>query len=120
MVNDRKVLLRSVISLDSHFSESVQKLRRLPWDSPEVVVLTPVDIVLVLSRYVSGELTSDVVEEWANALECREDVGFPESQREAVQQAVFELANPVVTQALSPARAKELLVGISAATYPAL
>jgi len=116
LVNDRQALLHSVIALDSRFSESVQNLRRFPWDSPEVVLLTPGDILSVLSRYLSGEFMSDVVEEWANALECREDVGFPEGQREAVQRAVFELANPILTQPLSPERAKELLVELGAAT----
>src|SRR5262245_50269570 len=52
--------------------------RDYPWDSEHVLaVLTPEKASNLLSRYLSGELNSAQVEGWADAIEVREDIGFP-------------------------------------------
>ena len=43
-------------------------------------------------------MTAEDVEEWANALECRDDVSF---ENEEVRNSIFELANPTLHAANS-------------------
>lgn len=73
------------------------------WDSEsELIRLTSKDFYHVLSLYKQGSLSVAEVENWANALECRDDVGFASEQ---ARELLHELANPLLTQPLSSERA---------------
>ena len=70
-------------------------------------------MVNLLDKYLKGELTESQVEEWANALECREDVGLlPEKQIE-IQEVIFQLANPSLNKPITPDLAKSLKMQLS-------
>jgi hypothetical protein len=56
----------------------------------------------LISLFKRGSLSAADVEDWANALECRDDVGFSTSQ---AHELLHELANPLLTQPLSGERA---------------
>jgi hypothetical protein len=79
------------------------ELSGLGWDAPEpLVLLTREDIVRILDRYLAGELGAAEVTDWANLLECREDIGFPTGEEDVRSDAVFRLANPSLTDAVTP------------------
>jgi len=83
--------------------EAVSRLAEFAWDSEsELVLLTSEDCCHVLSLFKQGSLSATEIEDWANALECREDVGFSTSQ---TRELLHELANPLLTQPLSVERA---------------
>lgn len=48
------------------------------------------DLTDILARWSSGQMTAEDVEEWANAIECRDDVDF---ENEEVSEVISELAN---------------------------
>jgi hypothetical protein len=80
-------------------SEAVERLREFPWDSDdELVTMTRADGISCLDLYLTGSITADDVNVWAEALEGRDDVAF---DTELLSELLFELANPEITEPLS-------------------
>jgi hypothetical protein len=100
---NRAATLEALVKISMPISEAISRLAEFPWDSEsELVLLTPEDFFHVLSSFKRGSLSAAEVEDWANALECRDDVGFATSQ---ARELLHELANPLLTQPLSGERA---------------
>jgi hypothetical protein len=88
-------LLRALIGYELPVEPVLAALRSFGWDAPEpVVLLTREDIVRILDRYLAGKLTTEQVTDWADLVECREDIGFPSGDEDVLREAVFRLANP--------------------------
>ncbi len=93
---NRASTLAALVRITMPIPEAISRLAEFPWDSKsELVLLTPEDFCHVLSLFKQGSLSAAEVEDWANALECRDDVGFSTSQ---VRELLHELANPLLTQ----------------------
>jgi hypothetical protein len=100
---NRTATLEALVKISIPLSEAISRLAEFPWDSEtELVLLTPKDFCRVLSLFHQGSLSAAEVEDWANALECRDDVGISTSQG---HELLHELANPLLTQPLSDERA---------------
>ena len=100
---NRTATLEALVKISMPLSEAISGLAEFPWDSEsELVFITPKDYCHVLSLFKQGSLSAAEVEVWANALECRDDVGFSTSQ---AHELLYELANPLLTQPLSSERA---------------
>ncbi|WP_189375993.1 hypothetical protein [Thermomonas carbonis] len=72
-----------------------------------MITLEPVHAFAVLIRFLAGELSVTDVEDWANAIECREDIGL--DQESLMASVVFELANPLITRPLTRQSATDLV-----------
>lgn len=106
----RSAALNALVNVSIPVPEAISNLAHFPWDSDsDLIVLCLGDCVEVLSRFVRGELAKADVEAWANALECREDIGYANS---TVRALLHELANPLLTLKLTPHRANLLLARI--------
>jgi len=99
---ERTNWLRSLLSLEVPLDAVLVALQRFPWDSDELVTLTPEHISRVLRRFLAGELTARDVEHWANAIESRDDIAMSEF----VMEVLFDLANPLLHGEFNDARAK--------------
>ncbi|MNT14703.1 hypothetical protein D3C72_1497180 [compost metagenome] len=55
----------------------------------------------VLHRFLLGELEAQEVEDWANAIEGREDIGREAGFEDLVNAMLFDLANPLLNQTLT-------------------
>jgi hypothetical protein len=96
--------------MEGPVSEAAARLQAFPWDSEsDLVVMNAQDFARVLRRYCLGEIASPEIEDWANALECREDLGFASA---TLRELLHELANPLLTESLSNARAKHWLAAL--------
>ncbi|MCK4945423.1 MAG: hypothetical protein KAS59_04090 [Alphaproteobacteria bacterium] len=71
--------------------------------------MTRKNIISVLERYLHSELTAENVEDWANAVEIRDDIEFGIKNEETVLDAVYILANPVLEGSLPPEMARSLI-----------
>ncbi len=60
--------------------------------------------------FLKGKLNAAQIEEWANALECRGDVGFLPEKQSAIREAIFQLANPLLNKPITPDLAKLLKI----------
>ena len=65
------------------------------------------DVCAVLRRYLQGTLTAEQVTDWADLLECREDIAPVEGQ-EALAAVLFRLANPGLRGPVTPALARSI------------
>lgn len=115
MNNDRSVVIENLLNLSSPLDDLRQQLSSFDWDFEGVaVVLNRHHVMDVLSRYLSGELTAAIVEQWANLLEGREDISFDRMHEKWIADTIFELANPVLTARLDMTRARELIAQATA------
>lgn len=114
-VDERIKALRDLIELREPIPVAISRLRRFPWDSDaELVTVTPTDVTRILDAYLVGELSNTDVEDWADALEGRDDIGYELDQSDTLREIIFELANPLLTTPIEPARARSLKRSISA------
>lgn len=93
----RKQILQDLIAYRVPLQEVQNILGSLPWDSDEdLVQLSRQHVEAVLSRYLLGEISLKEIEDWANIIECREDIDYEE-----VADVLHVLANPAITTELT-------------------
>lgn len=107
---ERKELLNKLITMNGTIEFLNSELAKLGWDSQEdLVYLKRQHIVDMFERFLRREITMLNLAEWADAVECREDIGFEAGYEKLIKQIVFELANPDVAGTFSEMKAKILL-----------
>jgi hypothetical protein len=105
---DRADLIAELLCYGRSMPEVLAGLAVYGWDCDKPLADLKVShICYVLRRYIRAELSASQIEEWANAIECRDDIAYEPSSLE--RDTIFELANPELTQQFNPARAKQLL-----------
>ncbi len=110
MIEERAVLLKKILEVRDDIRALYLNLSQYGWDCDEELVTLKQDHALsVLDRYLNGQLTDDDVEDWANMIECREDVGF---ENKCLREFIHEMANPLLTQPLSEQTAKEWVINL--------
>ena len=81
----QQAMVSSLTRLDVPIADLKIALATLSWDA---------GIAAVLERFVNGDIQAAIAEEWANLVECREDIGFEVGYEEVVADAIYILANP--------------------------
>jgi hypothetical protein len=104
---ERRRILTGLLDQSIPLEQVRNGLAGFSWDSEsELVVFTCAHLRGVLRRFLNGELSADEVAAWAEAIECREDIG---NEVESLGDAVYELATPESEGVLTHARALALL-----------
>lgn len=62
-----------------------------------LVTFTRNHLLAALQKYLGSMVDAAQLEDWANAIECREDIDFEAGHEDMLQQAIFQLANPLLT-----------------------
>jgi len=105
-MNDRKALLAHLVRLERPLAPILERLGEFGWDSDqELLEVTASDITNVLQAYANEKVSGEEIEEWANALECREDL----KMKGEVKNAIHFLANPLLNEPLSRQVALKLI-----------
>jgi hypothetical protein len=105
-MRNREDILNDLINLKSNLTELQKELSQYSWDiETPVLIINKKDFTNVLQRCIDGKLTFLEVENWADAIECRDDLGFEDNN---VQEIIFELANPDINGEIT----KDLLKAI--------
>ncbi|MBA2654012.1 MAG: hypothetical protein H0U71_02965 [Gammaproteobacteria bacterium] len=105
----RTSLLEKLINLKGSVDVIMDELNKFNWDSDnELVTLTKQQILNALNNYIEGRITGTEIENWANAIESREDIGREKTHINLIDQVLYELANPYLTEQLTHERAKIL------------
>jgi hypothetical protein len=109
MAHDRASALRSLIAYEQPLDPILVALRSHGWDASEpLAILTSADVISILERYLSGDLTAQQVADWADLVECREDIELPQMGTASISDAVFHLANPNLRGELTPQVAERI------------
>jgi len=90
----RHDIVAALLRFDRPLEDLRAPLGALDWDAEPVATLTRAQIAAVLRRFRAGEIDAPTVEQWANLVECREDVEFEPRHAEIIADALFDLANP--------------------------
>lgn len=105
---DRAEALRDLLLLRQPVEKATSVLKSFPWDShKQLVALTRADACNALDRYLDGHLSSEELEQWANAIEGRDDVGFEPGSEALLKDFVFQMAMPEITTAVTQAVAAD-------------
>jgi len=114
-LKSRKELLEAILVGTEPINTVLRELAVLGWDSnQEFVTLHVHHVVKVLEEYLAGRRTAAAVEQWAEAIEGRDDIGLDASARAVLSEVIFELANPALCHPLTPLRARRILAMIGA------
>lgn len=112
-MTDRYAALQKVLK----FSQPIQKLEELlkdfSWDfdgDPQEMNIN--HLRAALERYISGELSAQGLEDWANLIEGREDIKYQEERVVIIEDYIYELANPELTKKISIAHAVDMVRAI--------
>jgi len=94
----RYAILESLLRLQRTPAELQEALAAVSWDAEEeLVTLTRRDVRDVLQRALQGRIPLTDVEVWAELIEGREDIGRESGSEDELNEAIFELANPSLT-----------------------
>jgi hypothetical protein len=109
-MKSRIELLKDLVSFHDPLEAILPPLLSYGWDSEETLYwVTPSDIQRILQRYLHDQLSETQVEEWADALEGRDDIGYKDPPTIMLQEIVFKLSNPLLTQKLEKGWAQSLV-----------
>ncbi len=99
MKRGRKEILTDLISLLDDVEILQHELINFSWDIEEPLVLfQKSNLIKVLNKFFSSEINLAVLEKWANAIECREDIEF---ENDDLQEIISEIANPTLYEITS-------------------
>jgi hypothetical protein len=104
---NRKELLKDLLNFKYSLAKITSKLNEFGWDSDEdLVIIKRSHLLKVLHSYINGKIEKADVENWANIIECREDIGTEKQYEDLINDVIYELANPYLTEQLTKKRAK--------------
>ena len=91
-IDDEIGILLDLVHFKNNIDTLKNMLSQIGFDSEtELVSMSRDDIVEILQRSLDKKISFLGLEEWANLIECREDIGFDD---EKTQEMIFKLANP--------------------------
>ena len=94
-MNHRQSVLQALVTFSQPLEFLIKELSQFEWDyEGEPVIIEPLHVVSILNRFLSGHLNAKQVEQWANLIECREDIDYEASNRKQLEQVIYEFANP--------------------------
>lgn len=106
----RKWLLKQVIQFKPDWENLTKDLLAFDWDyEGEPVFLDKENISKVLELYIEGDIEEKTVYRWADFLEVREDVDYPEEYEGVISEILLELANPDTHGRLTLGNARKML-----------
>lgn len=98
----RTNLLRRLVCYEQPIEPVLDQLRKHGWDceTPVFCVLNE-HLVNILNRYLDDELDAAGLQDWAECLEEREDIGFEEGCETLFRAIIFELGNPEINHGIT-------------------
>jgi len=108
MQNERKYVLNNIVKFNKSIYDLEEEIKKFTWDwdDKELLLIKKKDILSVLKRFTKNELTSKDIENWANLIECREDLAFDEDN---IKEVIYILANPYLEGELTDEFCKKLI-----------
>ncbi|MEV8879849.1 hypothetical protein [Mesorhizobium ciceri] len=96
----------------------IERLSEFEWEyNGDPYVLSRSDVSNILIRYLDGKLRAEELEEWADAIELREDIRYEDESESWISDVIFTLAssalNGPITQDLVEGFLKSLDKGLN-------
>src|SRR6059058_1573276 len=96
----RAEILQDLVRYEKPTEPLLNELKTFGWDwtGEPLVILRKDDIIRMIDRFLSAEITAAQLQEWAENLECREDVAFDPAGKELIDDMFFRLATPFINE----------------------
>ncbi len=88
------VILNNLITFRYPIPNLKEELRNLSWDGSVIVTLTKQHLESIVDRFIHNKISEHDLIEWANMIECREDIEFEDLYKDQIQRFIFNIANP--------------------------
>ncbi len=110
MEQNRKNILKKLVSLSWSIEKLSKELGKLDWDidGDSSMIMTYAHLINVLEKYIDGSLTNKEIESWANLVECREDISF-QANDDFLNDIIYQLANPELEGKTTKNKAQDLI-----------
>lgn len=106
-MRSRAEILKDLALLKGNIESLENELSLYGWDSElPLYSISNEDFIFVLKRSINDEIGFDTLINWANSLECRDDLEF---KNEAIRELIFELANPEINGDITKRRLQEIV-----------
>ncbi|GAB6011590.1 hypothetical protein [Viscerimonas tarda] len=106
-MRNRTEILKELVLLQDNIKALEKELSQYPWDTDKPLFNISIkDFVNVLKRSLENEIDFETLTNWANAIECRDDLDF---SNEEMKEMIFELANPEINGKITKERLNEFL-----------
>jgi hypothetical protein len=106
-MRNRKDILTDLICFNGNLTELQSELSQYSWDVEEpTLIISKADFSNVIRKCVDEKIIFDELENWANAIECRDDLAF---EVEEMQEIIFELASPEINGEITKQRLQEII-----------
>jgi hypothetical protein len=106
----REIVLRELLNASRPIDVLAKELTEFEWDSDkELVMLDQTHVTAILTGYLEGRRTASEIRSWAETIEGRDDIGISSQYHTALQDAIFQLANPELGHVLSPLLAQKII-----------
>jgi len=113
-MRSRRQILQELVAFSQPLEFLAKEISQLEWDyDGKPFIIKPIHIVNVLNRFLFGDLTAKEVEDWANMIECREDLEYEKSNVEQLDKIIYELANPEIEGQLTIAQCQKIFIVFS-------
>lgn len=110
----RQEYLNTLVNFDQPLSTILLILNTFSWDSSEATItLKKEHLLQILDRYLDNALTATDLENWADAIECREDIAYETDYEDIINDIIFYLANPTLNEPISPKSVKQYISQLS-------
>jgi hypothetical protein len=110
MSMDRSSALKQIVTFGPERDLAFSALVSFGYDSDdELFEISDSVLIGVLKKYIADEVTAEELEEWANFIECREDLNY-----EKVEGYIYALANPILVGTIDKDNIKQMLKSLSA------
>ena len=116
-MDPHKDLLEKLLKIEapSRLPEMLEDLKKYSWDCNALVTMERQDIVHLLNLLLQDKLTDEDVYSWADALEIREDIAWPDEEEEAIilSLIISKIATPELEGKITKIKALALIKCLS-------
>lgn len=100
-------ILTDLVAFDANLKELRTELSKYPWDTDKpYLIISKLQFSNVLNKCIKRVITFQELEDWANTIECRDDLDFED---EIIQEFLFELSSPEINGEITDKRLCEML-----------
>lgn len=109
-MRSRTEILMDLALLQGDIEVLEKELSQYPWDIQKPLFKISIEnFSTVLKRSINNEIEFETLTNWANAIECRDDIEFA---NEEMQEVIFELANPEINGEITKERLSEIIAAL--------
>jgi len=110
-MRNRTDILKDLVSFSGDLSALKSELSQYSWDTEEpCLIITKSQFSKVLTKCIDQIITFQDLEDWANAIECRDDLDFED---EEMQEIIFEFSSPEINGEITKDRLQVIVNDLS-------